>query len=84
MTGAPRNKTGVNVRYKFDVIKMKKRRKEKKLRQADLARLTGLARISITSIECLYYDPSFKTVCLIAEKLELPPGELFIDTWKDR
>ena len=52
-------------------------RAEKNLSQEDLARLAGVSRQTISSIETFQYIPSGLLVFIIAQKLEKPVEELF-------
>ena len=52
-------------------------RKEKDLSQADLAKLVGVSRNTISSIETGQYEPTAKLALLLAVALEVRFEELF-------
>ena len=52
-------------------------RKQKGLSQADLARLVGVSRNTISSIETGQYEPTAKLALLLAVALEVTFEELF-------
>lgn len=54
-------------------------RKEKKLKQQDIANLTGINRTMISRIESLDYIPSIEQLEKLGEILDFEPAELFID-----
>ena len=59
-------------------MQMQKRRKEKKLTQADLGRLTGVSQQQIAKYEAGQSVPSKKVIAKLAQALELTPYE----TWE--
>ena len=52
-------------------------RKEKKLSQADLAKMVGVSRNTISSIETGQYEPTAKLALLIAIALDLKFEDVF-------
>ena len=58
-------------------IKVAEIRKQKGLSQADLARLVGVSRNTISSIETGQYEPTAKLALLLAVALEVTFEELF-------
>lgn len=52
-------------------------RKEKGLSQADLAKLVGVSRNTISSIEVGQYEPTAKLALLLCVALDKPFEELF-------
>ena len=52
-------------------------RKSKELSQADLAKLVGVSRNTISSIETGQYEPTAKLALLLAVALEVKFEELF-------
>ena len=69
------------MRYKFDKKKMRNRRLFMGFTQKFLSHLTGISKTSILAIERGRKQPSVDNICMLAYKLELPPGDLFTDTW---
>lgn len=57
--------------------RLKVARAEKNLSQEELAKLVGVTRQTISSIETGQYCPSALLAFLLARKLEKPVGELF-------
>ena len=56
---------------------LKKNRLSKKISQEELALLTGLDRTYISKIERQKANPSLKTICLIAQELDISFLQLF-------
>ncbi|MCR4697759.1 MAG: helix-turn-helix domain-containing protein [Bacilli bacterium] len=52
-------------------------RKQKKLSQADLAKLVGVSRNTISSIETGQYEPTAKLALLLAVALDLKFEDIF-------
>ena len=52
-------------------------RKQKHLTQADLARMVGVARVSINAIERGRFLPTIETALRIAQALQMPVEEIF-------
>ena len=52
-------------------------RKEKRLSQADLAKLVGVSRNTISSIETLQFIPTAKLALLLCIALDIKFGDLF-------
>jgi putative transcriptional regulator len=52
-------------------------RKQKKLSQADLAKLVGVSRNTISSIETGKYEPTAKLALLLAVALDLKFEDIF-------
>jgi putative transcriptional regulator len=57
--------------------RLKVARAEKNLSQEELAKLAGVTRQTISSIETGQYGPSALLAFLLAQKLERPVAELF-------
>ena len=57
--------------------RLKVARAEKNLSQEELAKLAGVTRQTISSIETGQYGPSALLAFLLAKKLEKPVAELF-------
>ncbi len=74
------------------IEKWKQAKKEKGLSYDDLARLTGLAKSTITNIFCGYIDmPRYETVSIIEKALglssdvtEISPNSIVIDDEEER
>jgi len=59
---------------------MKRRRKELKLTQADVASKVGIARSTYTNIERGQKNPSFAILLKIKEVLQVNSDAIFMDT----
>lgn len=57
--------------------RIKDLRKQKRLRQEDLARLVNVTRQTINAIENNKYDPTLELAMKLARCLETPVEELF-------
>ncbi|MCA9873713.1 MAG: helix-turn-helix transcriptional regulator [Anaerolineales bacterium] len=57
--------------------RLKVARAEKNLNQEELARLVGVTRQTISSIETGQYNPSTLLAFLLAQKLDKPVADLF-------
>lgn len=57
--------------------RLKVARAEKNLSQEELARLVGVTRQTISSIETGQYNPSTLLAFLLAQKLDKPVADLF-------
>ena len=62
--------------------KIRKFRKEKHLRQEDLAKLLGVTRQTIIAIENDHYNPSLELAMKLAHQLQTTVEELFIMDYK--
>lgn len=58
--------------------KIRQLRKEKKLRQEDLAQILGVTRQTIIAIENNKYNPTLELALRLARELETSVEELFI------
>lgn len=58
--------------------KIRQLRKEKKLRQEDLAQILGVTRQTIIAIENNKYNPTLELALRLARELEISVEELFI------
>lgn len=64
-------------------LTIRKRRKDMNLTQADLAKVTGINRVTIGRIENKEYTPSIEQLQSLGEALDFEPIDLFIEEQKN-
>lgn len=65
------------------ILTIRKRRKDMNLTQADLAKVTGINRVTIGRIENKEYIPSIEQLQSLGEALDFEPIDLFIEEQKN-
>ncbi len=65
------------------ILTIRKRRKDMNLTQADLAKATGINRVTIGRIENKEYTPSIEQLQSLGEALDFEPIDLFIEEQKN-
>ena len=65
------------------ILTIRKRRKDMNLTQADLAKATGINRVTIGRIENKEYIPSIEQLQSLGEALDFEPIDLFIEEQKN-